>query len=66
MRMRMRIIEEKAGGNLFRGGQRKKRLIAIKRERTGMGKAGHKLCLDIKEDGEGQLASTSSHFSSEP
>lgn len=37
----MRTIEEQAGGNLFRSGQRKKRLTVIKRERTGMGKAGH-------------------------
>lgn len=62
----MRTIEEQAGGNLFRAGQRKRRLIAIKRERTGMGKAGHKLCLGIAEDGEGKLASTDSHFSPEP
>lgn len=62
----MRTTEEQAGGNQFRGGQRKKRLIAIKRERTGMGRAGHELCLDITEDGEGKLASTSSHFSPEP
>lgn len=54
----MRAIEEQAGGNLFRGGQRKKRLIAIKRGRNGMGKAGHKLCWDLTEDGEGKLESS--------
>lgn len=62
----MRTMEEQAGGNLCRVGQRKKRWIAKKRERTGTGKAVDKLCLDIIEDGEGKPASTSSHFSPEP
>ena len=62
----MRTREGQAGGNKCRGGQRKANLIGIKRERTGTGKAGDKLCVDIIEDGEGEPVSTKGCFSPEP
>lgn len=65
-REQMRTREGQAGGNMCRGGQRKESLIEIKRERTGTGKAGGKLCVDVIEDGEGKSVSTTGCFSPEP
>lgn len=62
----MRTREGQAGGKMCRGGQRKENFIGIKRERTGTGKAGDKLWVDITEDGEGKPVNTKGCFSLEP
>jgi len=45
-------------GGTCRGGPRKESLTAIKRARTGTGKAGDKLCMNIIKDGEGKPVRT--------
>lgn len=61
-----RTREGRAGGNMCRGGQRKESFIGIKRERTGTGKAGDKLWVDITKDREGKPVSTEGCLSPEP
>lgn len=51
---------------MCRGGQRKKSFTGIKRERTGTGKAGDKLWVDITKDREGKPVSTEGCLSPEP
>lgn len=53
------------GGSVCRDGQGKDSLIGIKRERTGRGRAGDMLWVDITKDGEGNPTSTQGYFSPE-